>query len=96
MIARLARARPALLLLVVQASASPDRGTARFVREAAAQVGRVALLLLTGGEAVPEAAARRWRDWLRAEGFQAVRVVESASAAVDWIASSRADNTPDD
>ncbi|MBK8665334.1 MAG: DUF2868 domain-containing protein [Burkholderiales bacterium] len=95
-IARLARARPALLLLVVQASASPDRGTARFVREAAAQVGRVALLLLTGGEAVPEAAARRWRDWLRAEGFQAVRVVESAPAAVDWIASSRADNTPDD
>ena len=94
-IARLAHVRPESLLLVVQATASPDRGTARFVREAAAQVGRTALLL-AGGEAVPEAAARRWRDWLRAEGFQAVWVVESAPAAVDWMASSRADNTPDD
>ena len=85
---RLAQARPESLLLVVHATASPDRGTARFVREAAAQAGRTALLLASeGGAALPEAAVQRWRAWLDAEGFEALAPVESAQAAISWIAS---------
>ena len=85
---RLAAARPESLLLVVHATASPDRGTARFVREAAAQAGRTALLLASeGGAALPEAAVQRWRAWLGAEGFEALAPVESAQAAISWIAS---------
>ena len=85
---RLAAARPESLLLVVHATASPDRGTARFVREAAAQAGRTALLLAgEGGAALPEAAVQRWRAWLDAEGFEALAPVESAQAAISWIAS---------
>jgi hypothetical protein len=40
---QLAATRPQSLLLLVHAPASPDRGTARFVREAAALAQRTAL-----------------------------------------------------
>ena len=43
---QLMAARPASLLLVCHAPSSPDRGTARFLREAAFQAGRSALLLV--------------------------------------------------
>ena len=78
---RLAAARPESLLLVVHAAASPDRGTARFVREAMREAGRTALLL-NGNEG----GARRWRDWMVSEGFEALALAESAQAATDWIA----------
>ena len=84
-LARLAAARPAALLLACHATASPDRGTARFLREAAALAGRTALLLAAAGP-VPEAAARRWRTWLDSEGFGALALMEQAPAAMDWIA----------
>ena len=88
--ARLAAARPESLLLVVHASASPDRGTARFVREAAAQVGRTALLLAGEGGALPEAGVRRWRAWLDSEGFEAMATAGSAQEAIAWMASDHA------
>ncbi len=81
----LAAARPAALLLALHASASPDRGTARFLREAAAQAGRAAVLLLTAGAPAPEGAARRWREWLDSEGFEALVLMDQAQAAIDWI-----------
>ena len=86
MLTSLAAARPAALLLALHASASPDRGTARFLREAAAQAGRAAVLLLTAGGPAPEGAARRWREWLDSEGFEALALVNQAQAAIDWIA----------
>jgi len=84
-------ARPASLLLVCHAPSSPDRGTARFLREAAFQAGRSALLLIAAqsgeGAPVPEAAARRWRDWLQAEDLPGVALLDSVAAADDWVAS---------
>ena len=84
-LAALAATRPAALLLAVHAGASPDRGTARFVREAATTAGRTALWL-QGEGATPEAAAPRWGDWLKTEGFSALALVSQAQAATDWIA----------
>ena len=84
---RLAATRPESLLLVVHGPSSPDRGTARFVREAARCARRVALL------AWGEGGAARWRAWLDAEGFGALARVESAPEAIDWIANRGA--TPD-
>lgn len=87
-VGQLAAARPESLLLAVHAPSSPDRGTARFLREALRQAGRGALLLLAaGGTAPDEAATRRWREWLEAEGFPTVSTVESVPAAGDWLAS---------
>lgn len=93
---QLAAARPESLLLVLHAPASPDRGTARFLREAAAQAGRTALLLAGQGEALAEGAVRRWRDWLEAEGLQALTAVESVQSAIDWTAGAAADNSAHD
>lgn len=85
-LAQLVAQRPAALLLAVSATASPDRGTARFLREASALAGRSALWLLAAAP-VPAAAAQRWRDWLEAEGFAALALVEQAQEAMDWVAS---------
>ncbi|MBS0316328.1 MAG: DUF2868 domain-containing protein [Proteobacteria bacterium] len=79
--------RPAALLLVCHAPSSPDRGTARFVREASALAERTAIWLTAGGTPVPEAAVQRWREWAVSERFVAVTLVESAQAASEWIAS---------
>lgn len=84
---QLAAARPESLLLVLHAPASPDRGTARFLREAARQATRVALLLVAAGQPVAEAAAQRWRDWLAREGFDGVALLQDAGAGADWMAS---------
>jgi len=83
-LARLQVSRPESLLLVVHGPSSPDRGTARFVREAQALCHRMALLALGAGEA---SGAGRWRAWLDSEGFEAVALVEQAQAAMEWIAS---------
>ena len=63
------------VLLVCRASGSPDRGTARFLRELARVAPRCALLPLaatttllpTAASEAPASGARRWRDWLAAE-----------------------------
>ena len=79
--ARLAESRPAALLLAVHAASSPDRGTARFVRELQPHAGRLALWPMGEG------GAARWRQWLESEGFSALALVESAQDAANWIAS---------
>lgn len=89
-LAQLAATRPASLLIVVHASSSPDRGTARFVREAARPAGRTALLALGDGDGAADSAGlQRWRQWLNSEGFEAVALQPSAQAATEWIASER-------
>ena len=79
---QLAATRPQSLLLLVHGGASPDRGTARFVREAAALAQRAALWPV--GE--DESGGARWHEWLKSERFDAVALVQSAQAALDWIA----------
>lgn len=58
----LARLRPALAVLACRAEASPDRGTARLLRDMQAACGTCRLWLI--GEATPAHVAR-WRQWLR-------------------------------
>ena len=79
---QLAATRPQSLLLLVHGGASPDRGTARFVREAAALAQRAALWPV--GE--DESGGARWHEWMKSERFDAVALVQSAQAALDWIA----------
>ncbi|QXL84169.1 DUF2868 domain-containing protein [Comamonas sp. NLF-1-9] len=78
--ARLRAERPGALLWVVHASASPDRGSGRLLREAGQQAGRMALWPLG------EAGRERWQAWLQSEGFSAVTLVDQAQRAIDWIA----------
>ncbi len=83
LLAHLMAARPRSLLLVVHGPSSPDRGSARLLREALVACARAAVLPLGGG-------AGRWGDWLNSEGFQAVELVQSAKAAIEWIANESA------
>ncbi|MDO5290274.1 MAG: DUF2868 domain-containing protein [Pseudomonadota bacterium] len=78
----LAAQRPQSLLIVVHAAASPDRGTARFVREATALASRAALLLHGAEHAA--SGAQRWRQWAQAEGLEALALLDSAPAATQW------------
>jgi hypothetical protein len=93
-LAQLAATRPESLLLVVHAPSSPDRGTARFVREAARLSGRMALWAVSeeGSEGTADAGLARWRRWLQSEGFEAVALVNSAPLAVEWIAQDTGEN----
>ena len=97
-LAQLAATRPESLLLVVHAPSSPDRGTARFVREAAHQAGRAALWALAdpGETGADSLGAARWRQWLESECFSALALVQSAPEAMDWIAKTapQQPNTP--
>jgi hypothetical protein len=80
----LRQARPARLLIACHAASSPDRGTARFVREAVAHAGASQLLLI--GSDNPADAAR-WAAWLRAADFApAPELVTRAEAASAWLA----------
>ena len=104
-LAQLAATRPESLLLVVHAPSSPDRGTARFVREAARHAGRVALWPVAaaapsaageGASAVAEAPAiARWQRWLQSEGFSALALVPSAPEATNWIAKAASQPQPE-
>lgn len=84
---RLAAIRPMALLVQVHATSSPDRGTARFLRDATTFAGRSAVWLRAPDGPVPRQAAQRWRDWLRAEGFAACALLQDAAAVRDWMAS---------
>ena len=60
--------RPRLLVLAVHASASPDRGTERLLRELLPLAGQVRLWPLPAGSADPghgQQGAARWQRWLK-------------------------------
>jgi hypothetical protein len=83
---RLAQMRPAVLVLVCHASSSPDRGTARFIRQSMTLAGCCALSLVGMSSA---ATASRWRDWLISEKFDAITFIETQQNAADWIIKTR-------
>lgn len=95
LLTRLAKARPARVLLVCDGAASPDRGTERFMREVLARSGRVDFCLL--GTAVPEgfgplgdsneAYRQRWQQWLSDSGLAEIHPVADPAA---WLAASDA------
>lgn len=76
--------RPGRILFVFDQAASPDRGAARFLREARASGGAASLLLLPvrGGD---DARANRWRAWLADSGMGNLRTFDDASAAAAWL-----------
>ena len=72
-------------LVVCSAAASPDRGTARVLRQVCAEAVDCALLPL-GNEAASDAdRPQRWADWLIASDLQAITFCASASDALQWM-----------
>jgi hypothetical protein len=83
---RLFRLRPSSLLVVCHAASSPDRGTARFLAEAARQARRTALLLLASDDVAETGeGARRWQAWLEPAGLQQLVCFTSLAEAAAWM-----------
>ena len=66
------------------ARASPDRGAARFLREAAHHAPRTALWLVPADEAAQAGHAARWQNWLLAEKPDAP-LFHAEAAALAWL-----------
>lgn len=77
---RLGRLRPGLLLVVCYAASTPDRGTGRFLREAARHAARIALLL-----AAAEHGGQRWKDWLDQAGLEDIDCFTDSTDAANWM-----------
>jgi hypothetical protein len=82
----LADARPDRLLLVCHGPSSPDRGTARFLREAQSYCMHTGLLL---AGAMHDTDAARWRDWLAASELASVGLLADADTARAWLETTR-------
>ncbi|RYY88075.1 MAG: DUF2868 domain-containing protein, partial [Comamonadaceae bacterium] len=88
---QLAELRPRALVLAVFASASPDRGTERFLRELLPVCGECRLWLAQAPaapdagppDAAAPAGAARWQRWLAERGLNDVH------AFADWADASR-------
>ncbi len=89
--ARLAQLRPKTLVVVCAAQASPDRGTARFLREAALSAQHCALALhLDAADEADEAESNaadllRWHAWVQASGLEVWSVFDSVADAARWM-----------
>ncbi|HYD93967.1 MAG TPA: DUF2868 domain-containing protein [Noviherbaspirillum sp.] len=79
---RLGSLRPRTLLVVCHAASTPDRGTERFLREAARHAGHTALLLEPAGQ---EHGAQRWNAWLSQSGLADIRCFTDGASAADWM-----------
>ncbi|MDB5893355.1 MAG: hypothetical protein JWQ88_886 [Rhodoferax sp.] len=75
---------PARLLVACHAASSPDRGTARFLREAGDLAGRCALMPVGGPLAAGE--AERWTAWLSAAGLAHFECITDQAAGDTWLA----------
>lgn len=83
---RLSSVAPSRILFVCDQAASPDRGTARFLRQAAACGEQAAILLLpVRAAATQEPWVRRWQDWLAEGGLGALQVFDDAARAAAWV-----------
>ncbi len=81
-IERLARQPAARVVVACDGATSPDRGTARFLRDVAAHAGATALLLVErGGRAIDSG---QWTDWAAASGLGDVPVFTDVDAAGAW------------
>ncbi len=76
-------------LVVCSAAASPDRGTARFLRQVCAEAVDCALLPLGNDPASAADRPQRWADWLIASDLQAITFCASASDALQWMEAHR-------
>ncbi len=81
---RLAALHGAKLLVVCNQSSSPDRGTARFLREAASLSQHCAILLLSSPDFSVDY-AQRWQGWLVNSDLGHIKTHTSAADAYDWL-----------
>jgi len=79
----IAQVRPSRLLLACNASATPDRGTARFLAAAAPEGAAVALLLLGN------AADGRWLRWMAEGSLKHWPLFDDRGAAQAWLLEGR-------
>ena len=80
-LAALAQLRPQALLLVCDAGATPDRGTERFLRDAARHAQHCALWLVGHNDTPPQ----RWHDWLDKLNWpQLARLHQTAEVEI-WV-----------
>ena len=82
LLAKLAELKPYSMLFICNAAATPDRGTAGFLREAAAYSVRCALWLSSSTEG--EDGHHRWRAWLADVGLDAIPCLTRISEVVAW------------
>lgn len=90
---RIARERPVRVLVACRASASPDRGTERFAREALGYGAQGALLLLGCADAGHERTAR-WAAWVCHTGLGLAPVFADAGDADQADAPVKAGSQP--
>lgn len=81
---RLAHTRPARLLVAVDAYATPDRGTERFLREAYSYAALGALLIACSGPRDTDCDTR-WRTWLADSTLSTVACIADADEASAWL-----------
>lgn len=83
---QLVQTRPRVVLIACHASASPDRGTARFLRDVAALAGESRIWLATrDGNADPDG-LQRWRTWLADAGLATLQASEDLATAMAPVA----------
>lgn len=75
----LGQTAPWTLLLVCHGASSPDRGTARFLRETSHMVEKSCIVLVEANEGKPSSTSalgmRRWSEWLKAERLDAMELL---------------------
>lgn len=83
-LARLSLAPPARLLVACDLRVSPDRGTLHWLVALSAHCGEIGVWLLA---AEPQEQARHgvWQQTLSDIGFPAAAIVDSESAALNWL-----------
>jgi hypothetical protein len=80
-LAALAQLRPQALVLVCNAAATPDRGTERFLRDAARHAEHCALWL--DGPHPSDTPPQRWLDWIDAlNGLQLTCLHQAADVEI--------------
>ena len=83
---RVLQRHPRRVVVVCHAASSPDRGTARFIRDLLGDTDACLIWLAAGpdgGEVVDEAALRRWGDWLQTSGLAAVELAALSPSPPD-------------
>jgi hypothetical protein len=81
---RLAQLQPHKLLLVCNLPSTPDRGTERFLREAAACADHCGILLIALS-GVPDTTLQRWQSWLLDTGMNEIRTFTERAQAAHWL-----------
>lgn len=84
----LASAPPGKALIVCAASASPDRGAERFLRQVCAEVAGCAVLPLASKDPKHDK-PERWAHWLSATDLKAIAFCETPEQAQEWLEADR-------